>query len=340
MPKIAIVGAGLMGTSLALALRQSQLLNLEVVGTDANGGVRTAAQRTKAFDKIENRLLNAVENADIVVLATPIMAMQEVLEVLAAHLPQGCVVTDLGSSKKVIMDWADQYLPDGVHFIGGHPMAGKETPGPENAEADLFQGKTWCIVPSVKAGERAAAEITTMVEAIGAQPFYISAEEHDSFVAAASHLPFMLSVALMTCTARSANWDDIARVAATGYRDLTRLAAGDVVMHRDICVSNPEPIVAWIDAFIRELYEVRQLLADPENLDPKALLDLFTRARDARAQWLAGDYGAQSRQYNPHQELPTFAQSMGDMFVGRRLMDAQRRLFRGGSGGSSDGERR
>ena len=337
MPKIAIVGAGLMGTSLALALRQSQLLNLEVVGTDSNGGVRTAAQRTKAFDKMENRLLNAVDSADIVVLATPIMAMRELLEVLAAHLPPGCVVTDLGSSKKVIMDWAEQYLPAGIDFIGGHPMAGKETAGPENAAADLFQGKTWCIVPSVKASERAAAEITTMVEALGAQPFYLSAEEHDSFVAAASHLPFMLSVALMTCTARSANWDDIARVAATGYRDLTRLASGDVVMHRDICVSNPEPIVAWIDAFIRELYEVRQLLADRETLDPQALLELFTRARDARAQWLAGDYGAQSRQYNPHQELPTFAQSMGDMFVGRRLMDAQRRLFRGGSG---DGERR
>lgn len=337
MPKIAIVGTGLMGTSLALALRQSQLLNLEIVGTDSNGGVRTAAQRAKAFDKMENRLLNAVENADIVVLATPIMAMQELLEVLAAHLPQGCVVTDLGSSKKVIMDWADQYLPDGVDFIGGHPMAGKETPGPENADAALFQGKTWCITPSLKSGERAAAEITTMVEAIGAQPFFISAEEHDSFVAAASHLPFMLSVALVTCTAKSANWDDIARVAATGYRDLTRLAAGDTVMHRDICVSNPEPIVAWIDSFIRELYDIRQLLTDRENIDPAAVLDLFVRARDARAQWLAGDYGAQSRQYNPHQELPTFAQSMGDMFVGRRLMDAQRRLFRGGS---NDGERR
>ena len=337
MPKIAIVGTGLMGTSLALALRQSQLLNLEIVGTDSNGGVRTAAQRAKAFDKMENRLLNAVENADIVVLATPIMAMQELLEVLAAHLPQGCVVTDLGSSKKVIMDWADHYLPEGIDFIGGHPMAGKETPGPENADADLFLGKTWCITPSLKSGERAAAEITTMVEAIGAQPFFISAEEHDSFVAAASHLPFMLSVALVTCTAKSANWDDIARVAATGYRDLTRLAAGDTVMHRDICVSNPEPIVAWIDSFIRELYDIRQLLVDRENIDPAAVLDLFVRARDARAQWLAGDYGAQSRQYNPHQELPTFAQSMGDMFVGRRLMDAQRRLFRGGS---NDGERR
>lgn len=336
MPKIAIVGTGLMGTSLGLALRRSQLLNLELVGTDADGGARSGAQRSNAFHRVENRLLDAVAGADIVVLATPIMAMRELFEVIAPHLPEGCVVTDVGSSKKVVLAWADEYLPDSVDFVGGHPMAGKETAGPENADANLFLGKTYCIIPSVKASERSVAEITTMVEAIEAVPFYIGTEEHDSFVAAASHLPFLLSVALVGCTSGSANWDDIARVASSGYHDLTRLASGDSVMHRDICVSNPEPIVVWIDAFIRELYAVRQLLADGENLDSAAVLDVFVRARAARAKWLAGDYGPRSRQYNPHQELPTFAESMGDMFVGRRLLDAQRRLFRG----SRDGDRR
>ena len=336
MPKIAIVGTGLMGTSLALALRGSQLLNLEVVGTDADSGARSGAQRSNAFHRMENRLLNAVDGADIVVLATPIMAMQELFEVLAPHLAEGCVVTDVGSSKKAVLAWADQYLPDSVDFVGGHPMAGKETAGPENAAADLFQGKTYCIIPSVKASQRAVAEITTMVEAIESVPFYISTEEHDSFVAAASHLPFLLSIALVGCTSGSANWDDIARVASSGYHDLTRLASGDAVMHRDICVSNPEPIVAWIDAFIRELYQVRQLLAEGENLDSAKVLDLFVQARVARDKWLAGDYGSRSRQYSPHQELPTFAESMGDMFVGRKLLDAQRRIFRG----SKDGDRR
>ena len=101
-------------------------------------------------------------------------------------------------------------------------------------------------------------------------------------------------------------------------------------MHRDICVTNPEPIVSWIDSFIRELYGIRQLLTETDNLDTEAIMDLFVKARDSRAKWLSGDYGPQARQYNPHTELPTFAQSMGDMFVGRRLLDAQRRLFRGG----------
>ena len=330
MPKIAIVGTGLMGTSLALALKNSSLLNLEIVGTDSSGGARGAAQKTGAFHRMENRLLNAVENADIVVLATPIMAMKELLEVLASHLPEGCVVTDVGSSKKVVLEWADQILPENVNFVGGHPMAGKETAGPENADPNMFRGRTYCVIPSPKASERSAAEITTMVEAIEATPFYISADEHDSFVAAASHLPFLLSVALVGCTSASANWDDIARLASSGFGDLTRLASGDAVMHRDICVSNPEPIVSWLDSFIRELYGIRQLLADSDNLDSQAILDLFINASNERGRWLAGDYGASARQYNPHSELPTFAQSMGDMFVGRRLFDAQRRLFRGG----------
>lgn len=331
MPKIAIVGTGLMGTSLALALKNSSLLNLEVVGTDSSGGVRGAAQKSGAFNRMESRLLNAVENADIVVLATPILAMKELMEVMASYLPEGCVVTDVGSSKKVVLEWADQYLPENVHFIGGHPMAGKETPGPENADASMFKGRTYCIIPSPRAGERAAAEISTMVEAIEATPFFIGADEHDSFVAAASHLPFLLSVALVGCTTSSANWDDIARVASTGFGDLTRLASGDAIMHRDICVSNPESIVSWIDSFIRELYRIRQLMADSDDVDTQAILDLFINARDERGKWLAGQYGPSARQYNPHSELPTFAQSMGDMFVGRRLLDAQRRLFRGGS---------
>ena len=336
MPKIAIIGTGLMGTSLAMALRNSQLLNLEVVGTDSSGGARGVAQKCGAFNRVESRLLNAVDGADIVVLATPILAMKELLEILATNLAEGCVVTDVGSSKKAVLEWADQYLPETVSFVGGHPMAGKETAGPENADPNLFRGRTYCVIPSPKASERAAAEITTMVEALECTPFYISADEHDSFVAAASHLPFLMSVALVGCTAGSPNWDDIGKVASSGYHDLTRLASGDTVMHRDICVSNPEPIVAWIDTFIRELYKMRQLLADSENLDTAAIMDIFVNARDERARWLAGDYGAQARQYNPHSELPTFAQSMGDMFVGRRLMDAQRRMFRGGR----DDERR
>ena len=239
MPKIAIIGTGLIGTSLGMALKQSQLKELYVVGTDSEHYSRSGAQKKGAFDKVERRLFPALDDADIVVLATPVMAMKDLMEVMGQELKAGCVVTDVGSSKGVVLEWADQYLPDTVDFVGGHPMAGKETPGPEEAEAELFNGKIYCVIPSQKASEKSVAEVAALVEAVGAKPYFIGIDEHDSFVAAASHLPFLLSMALVGCTSKSSNWEDIAQLASSGYRDISRLAAGDPVMHRDICVSNP-----------------------------------------------------------------------------------------------------
>jgi prephenate dehydrogenase len=180
--------------------------------------------------------------------------------------------------------------------------------------------------------QQAVSQITTLVEAIGARPLFIGAEEHDSFVAAVSHLPFLMSVALVGCTSKSANWDDIAQLASTGYGDLSRLASGDPVMHRDICISNAAPIVAWIDAFIRELYRVRNLLAPDRDRgeavpDGDAVKEVFQQAFDARARWLAGLVNPQARMGNPNTEIPSFAESMGEMFAGRKLMQMQKRFF-------------
>lgn len=327
MATIAIIGTGLIGTSLALALKQAQIKNLELVGTDLEPTARSGAQKSHAFHRIETRLRTTVRDADIVVLATPIMAMQDLFETIAPDLPEGCVVTDVGSSKKVVLGWAEQYLPKGVEFVGGHPMAGKETSGPQEAEANLFQGKAYCIVPGTGAGEQAVSEITTLAEAVGARPFFIGVEEHDSFVAAASHLPFLLSVALMGCTSKSANWEDIAQLASTGYRDLTRLASGDHIMHRDICVTNPEPIVAWIDAFISELYEVRKLLDNGDGPVSEDVGLFFEQASDARARWTAGLVTPMARQRAAASEIPSFSENMGQMFLGRKGMEWQKRFF-------------
>ena len=330
MAKIAIIGTGLIGTSLALALRQSSLRDLEIVGTDENRQARGGAEKKKAFNRVENRLFNAVNGADIVVLATPVLAMKEVMELIGPELREGCVVTDVGSSKKVVLEWADELLPRTVDFVGGHPMAGKEEAGPDAAEPDLFQKKTYCVVPSARASKQSVAEITTMIEAVGGIPYFIGVEEHDSFVAAASHLPFLLSTALVGCTSKSANWEDIAQLASTGYRDITRLASGDTIMHRDICLTNSQPIVSWIDAFIRELYEFRNILeAEPEP-DGEAVKGFFDQVAEARARWLAGEATAQARMASPQREdLPSFSESMGEMFMGRKLVQVQKRILGG-----------
>ena len=328
MAKIAIIGTGLIGTSLGLALKQAKIKNLELVGTDYDHAARTGATKRQAFDRVENRMSPAVRDADIVILATPIMAMQDLFQAIGTELSEGCIVTDVGSSKKVVLDWAAQYLPKEVEFVGGHPMAGKETRGPEGADADLFRGKAYCIVPGAGAQQRAVSEVTTLAEAIGARPFFVGVDEHDSFAAAASHLPFLVSVALMGCTSKSANWEDIAQVASTGYKDITRLASGDPIMHRDICVSNPEPIVAWIDTFIRELYEIRKLLDNEEGPASEDVQQVFQQAFDARTRWLAGLVTPMARQQVSKVEIPSFSETMGQMFVGRKGMEMQRRFFK------------
>ena len=325
MTTIAIVGTGLMGTSLALAIKSSNL-KVDIVGTDYDSVARSGAQKSGAFKKVESRLSNAIRGADVVVFATPIQAMREMMESAANDFEEGCVVTDVGSSKKVVLQWAEEVLPKHVSFVGGHPMAGKELSGPKNADGTMFKGKAYCIVPSVNAERAAVSSVTTIAEAIGAKPFFIGVDEHDSFVAAVSHLPFMMSVALMGTASKSANWDDIAQLASSGFSDLSRLASGDPVMHRDICVTNPEPIVAWMDSYIRELYELRNMLAKEGGPDPDAVHEVFEEAMNARARWKAGILTKIDRVTS---DIPSFAESMGEVFVGRRGMEAQKKFFGG-----------
>ena len=327
MTTIAIVGTGLIGTSLALAIKQSNL-QVDVVGTDYDQSARSGAQKSGAFKKVESNLSNAIRGADVVIYATPVLAMREMMEASVNDFEEGCVVTDVGSSKKVVIEWADEILPESVSFVGGHPMAGKELSGPTNADGDLFKGKAYCIIPSVTAEKSAVSSVTTLAESIGAKPFFIGVDEHDSFVAAASHLPFMMSVALMGTASKSANWEDIAQLASSGFASLSRLASGDPIMHRDICVSNPKPIVAWMDAYIREMYDLRNMLANENGPDPEAVHQVFVDAMEARDRWQAGIVTTLDRISGPSTEIPTFAETMGEMFIGRRGMEAQKKLFR------------
>ena len=328
MAMIAIIGTGLIGTSLALAFKQSHLRDLELVGTDYESGARGAAQKTGAFSRVEGRLNSTVRDADIVILATPVMAMHDLMQTIGPELKEGCVVTDVGSSKRVVLGWAEEFLPTTVEFVGGHPMAGKETPGAKYADGNLFRGKAYCIIPSPQARQQAVAAITNLAEAVGARPLFIGVEEHDSFVAAASHLPFLLSAAMVGCTSKSVNWEDIAQLASSGYHDVTRLASGDPIMHRDICLSNSKPIVAWIDAFIRELYEVRTMLNGQDGPQGEAIQQMFEQASEARARWLAGGVTRRAREGHPDSEMPTFSENMGQLFVGKKIMDAQKRFFK------------
>ena len=281
--RIAIVGLGLIGGSLGLALKAARVEGLEIAGHDMSRGVTNTARKMGAIDVAEHNLPSAVETAGVVIVATPVLAIREVLGQIASHLTEGCVVTDTGSTKERIMEWAAELLPANVSFVGGHPMAGKETPGIANADAELFRGRAYCLCPAVDAHESAVAAVAGLVALVGAQPLYLDPREHDQFAAAVSHLPLVLSSALFSLLRASPAWTDIAPMASSGFRDLTRLASGDPEMAHDIFLTNREAALHWVERMIDELQRYRDLLQG----DGESLLETFARVKAERDEFLA-----------------------------------------------------
>lgn len=285
MGRIAIIGLGLIGGSLGLALKRAKGNGMEVIGFSRRSETIAKAKERRVIDEAAVDLASAVAEADLVIIATPVVTIKEILERISGHLPLKCVVTDIGSTKAMVMRWAKESLPATVSFIGGHPMAGKETSGLDEADANLFRGCVYCLTRGPTATEEAVKELAKLVESIGAKPLFIDAESHDNLVAGVSHLPTLLSAAFVSTTVSSAYWSDMAKLAAGGYRDISRLASGDAEVNRDICITNRDEIIRWIGRYIEELERYRHLIAE----DSEGLMDTLAQARKAREKWLRED---------------------------------------------------
>lgn len=314
MQKITIIGLGLIGGSIGLALKRAKLKDIEVVGHDKDSRASAQAKKRGAVDKTEWNLISAVSNAGMVIIATPVMAIRVTMEHIGPKLSEGCIVTDTGSTKVNVLEWAKQYLPESVSFVGGHPMAGKEESGIEGADPDLFHDRTYCIIPDPRASSQAVQTIIGLVENLGAKAFFLDPVEHDSFVAGVSHLPLVLSAALVSATSKSPSWAEMRRLAASGYRDVTRLASGNPEMSGDICKTNKEGIVHWIDAIVNELQEYRRTISECGDDVEKT----FIKAWEAREKWLRGEEPPPEGAAG-FDEIPKGTESFTAMIVGERL---------------------
>ena len=282
--RLTIIGTGLIGGSLGLALKAAGLEKLEIVGHDRERGAANRAKQLGAIDRAEHNLPRAVKGASMVIIATPVLAVREVMQQIAGDLAEGAVVTDTASTKAQVLQWAEELLPASVSFVGGHPMAGKETPGIEHAEATLFGQTAYCVCPSVNAEDGAVRSVVSLVQLLGAEPLFIDPEEHDQYAAAVSELPLLLSAALFSLLRSSPTWADMAPMASSGFREMTRLASGDPRMSHDICVTNREAAVHWLERMAAELYRFRDLLQDARD---EALLEAFAKAQMERDAFLA-----------------------------------------------------
>jgi prephenate dehydrogenase len=307
--RITIIGTGLIGASIGQALMSRANREFEVVGLDRDRFNAKEAKKLGAIDREVSSLEEGLENAGLVIIAVPVVGARRLLEELGAYLKPGAVVTDTCSTKADIMRWAAEFLPENVHFVGGHPMAGAEQSGPKAARKDLFQGATWAITPSPRANEDAVSVILGMVESFGAYPLYIDAAEHDTYAAAVSHLPILLSVALFRMVRDSHGWEDAALLAGPAFRDLTRLASGDPTMSKDIMATNREAVLHWLTRFETELETIRKALDEGGQV----VTDLFTSTQVDRDAFILNPPVRRQPEGMP---APSAQDAIGRLFAG------------------------
>src|SRR5512133_462817 len=264
MKQVTIIGLGLIGSSLGLALKQLKSPP-RVIGNDLQYDAATHASRLKAVDKVERDLAEAVAGSDLVVVATPISAVSSVLRTIAGALPQDCVVTDTGSTKREIVRMAGDILPKSVSFVGGHPMTGKATAGVEEPDASLFRNTVYCLTPTAMTSESAVATVAEMVKEIGSYAYFLDPEEHDGLVAGISHLPYLVSASLMTVLASEAAWREMSELAAGGFELATRLAGQDSKIYGDMLSTNSDNVVRQLDRLIAVLTAARSRLESDQT---------------------------------------------------------------------------
>ena len=284
--KVLIFGVGLIGGSLALALKKAGFVS-HIVGVGRSQDSLNTALSLGVIDEAQTDIAKAMQGIDIVVIATPVAQTPEILAAIAPYITPNTIITDAGSTKsdiaKYVANAAKDYTPALLsQFIGGHPIAGAEKSGVNAAKADLFMGKNVVLTPNKHTSKQALSQVRALWEATGANVSEMSVEAHDQIFAAVSHLPHLLAFALVDDLTRRKNSQQLFDFAASGFRDFTRIAGSSPEMWRDISMANQEALLNELAAYQSELNLLQKLL---ENKDGAGLQALFESASSARNAW-------------------------------------------------------
>ena len=278
--KAAIVGTGLIGASVGLALRDVADVT-EIVACDSLAGRAAEAVGRGAADRVAGSPEEAGQDADLVVVATPVAAIVDTACLASLRARPGAVVTDVGSVKGRIVDEAQRRLPAHVRFVGGHPMAGSEQDGPAAADGSLFRGATWVVTPTAATDPEALAVVHRVVSGFGSAVVALDPEHHDRLVAVVSHLPHLAAGTLLNlAAARATEAEGLLALAAGGFRDMTRVSTGDSKIWLDICEDNAPAIVEVIDEYVDALTKIREAIALDNRGEIRRLLESARIARN------------------------------------------------------------
>lgn len=275
LERAAVLGTGLIGGSVAAALR---VLGVTVTGWDLDPTRAARAVEVGAIDSAASTVADAVVDAEVIFVAVPVGVTAEVVTTALAAAPHA-VVTDVGSVKSGVVA-AVEAVHGADRFVGGHPMAGSEQDGVDGARADLFQGATWVLTPTERTAAETFTRVRSLVAAFGAEVIALTPHDHDRFVATVSHVPQLAASTLMdTALSIATQHETLLRLAAGGFRDMTRIAAGNPAIWPDILTANRDAIVGALDGYLATLSEVRRMVADG---DRAGLLTMLQRARHGR----------------------------------------------------------
>ncbi|QPJ64512.1 MAG: prephenate dehydrogenase/arogenate dehydrogenase family protein [Candidatus Nitrohelix vancouverensis] len=278
--KVCIVGVGLLGGSIARVIKKKHLAD-EVVGFGRNLKNLELAKFLGVVDGFSQDLGEAVKDADLVIFCSPVGSIIPRLVESLPHLKAGCLLTDVGSVKASIVNAIDELLPERLHFIGSHPIAGSEKTGVEASSDDLFCGARCIVTPTEKSQPEALESLRRFWQDIGMAVDCMSAEEHDLILGAVSHLPHIIAFALINTLSavKTENCSDVSAFSGKGLKDSSRIAASDPVMWRDICIHNKSALLNLIDEFQASLQQTRSWIED-QQFD--SLEDSFRSAQERR----------------------------------------------------------
>lgn len=283
--KVTLVGVGLLGGSLGLALKARRVAT-EVHGYVRRAEVAPAAEAAGVVDRATANLAAAVSGADLVVLCTPIGQMASLAALCAPYLQRGAVVTDVGSVKAPVVEALEPVVESaGAWFVGSHPMAGAERTGFEAARADLFDGAVCVVTPTERTHGPAREQVETMWRSVGSEVLVLPPGQHDELVSRSSHLPHVVAAGLASYVLSPAHARVQALLCAAGFRDTTRIAGGAPEMWRDIALSNGTHLARALGVLMADLREFQQAL---EDRDAAAVEEFFRKARERRESWISG----------------------------------------------------
>ncbi|CRL16777.1 prephenate/arogenate dehydrogenase family protein [Phaeobacter italicus] len=278
--RIALIGLGLIASSMAHAIRRGNLAG-EITGYARSEATRETARRINLCDRICDTAADAVEDADLVVLCVPVGAMGPVMEEIAPKLKPGATVSDVGSVKRHVIEAVQPHIPQGVHFVPAHPLAGTEHSGPEAGFAELYDNR-WCLLVPVEGTDPDAVErLRTLWEGMGANVDEMDADHHDLVLAVTSHAPHLIAYTMVGVAddLRRVTDSEVIKYSAAGFRDFTRIAASDPTMWRDVFLTNKDATLEILGRFTEELFALQRAI---RTGDGEHLHDYFTRTRAIR----------------------------------------------------------